>query len=212
MPESPFRNPKSAIQHPKPPVGLILGGSSCVGKTILAKSLCARFGLTHYQTDRLLPDNPTLNPLAGPLEIWDRPPQELSELLAVAANAAIPYISQQVEACEKQGVGWIVEGERIHPELVEHLRSSGSTVGLFIVESDAERLHKTLIERLPGFKALSESRQRCVAAVDRLYNLWLVNECARRDLDWVPSQPWPSLPARVLSMVRASIGSPRLPC
>jgi hypothetical protein len=166
---------------------------------MLAKSLCARFDLAHYETDHILPDNATLNPLAEPLEIWDRPPEDLCELLVVAANAAIPYITHQVEVLSEQRAGWIVEGERIHPELVEHLRNSGSARGLFIIETDAERLHKTLVERLPGFKAISESRQRCVAEVDRLYNLWLVNEGARRSLPCVPSQPWPSLPDRVLS-------------
>lgn len=180
-------------------IGLIIGGSSCVGKTTLAKSLCAPFDLPLIQTDRILPDNSTLNPLAGPLEIWDRSPHELCDLLIVAANAATPYLTRKVEVLAASRRGWVVEGERVHPELVEQLQCAGRARGVFIVETGAKRLHDTLVERLPGFNELSESRQQTVAEVDRLYNLWLINEATTRGLPCVASQPWGTLADRTLA-------------
>lgn len=180
-------------------IGLIIGGSSCVGKTTLAKSLCAPFDLTLVQTDRILPNNPTLNPLAGSLETWDRPPQELCELLIAAAKAATPYIIRKVEVLAASRRGWVVEGERVHPELVERLQREGQARGVFIVETDGRRLHDTLLERLPGFSGLSESRQLTVAEVDRLYNLWLINEATSRGLCFVAPQPWVTLADRTLA-------------
>jgi 2-phosphoglycerate kinase len=180
-------------------IGLIVGGSSCVGKTTLAKSLCAPFDLPLVQTDRILPNTPTLNPLAGPLEIWDRPPKELCQLLIVAASSATPYIARKVDALTASRRGWIIEGERVHPGLVEQVQHAGRARGVFIVETHAERLHDTLVERLPGFGELSESRQRAVAEVDRLYNLWLMNEATTRGLPFVASQPWVTLADRTLA-------------
>ncbi len=180
-------------------IGLIIGGSSCVGKTTLAKSLCAPFDLQLIQTDRILPNNPTLNPLAGPLEIWDRPPHEICELLIVAANAATPYITRKVEVLAASRRGWVMEGERVHPDLVEQVQHAGRARGVFIVETDADRLHDTLVARLSGFGELSESRQRAVAEVDRLYNLWLINEATTRRLPCVASQPWGTLVDRTVA-------------
>ena len=180
-------------------VGLIIGGSSCVGKTTLARSLCAPFDWPLVQTDRLLPNNSTLNPLAGPLEIWNRPAQELCKLLSAAANAATPYLIRKVEDLVTSRRGWVVEGERVHPKLVERVQRSGRARGIFIVETDAGRLYDTLVERLPGFGELSESRQRAIAEVNRLYNLWLVDEAAGRGLSWIESQPWDTLVDRTFA-------------
>ncbi|HSO76308.1 MAG TPA: hypothetical protein VLU47_15860 [Blastocatellia bacterium] len=180
-------------------VGLIIGGSSCVGKTTLAKSLCAPFDLPLVHTDSVLPDNPTLNPLALPLEIWDRPPEELCELLIAAASAATPYLTRKVENLITSRRGWVLEGERVHPELVELCQRAGQARGTFIVETDAGRLHQTLGERLPGFPELSGSRQRAIVEVDRLYNLWLIDEAAGRGLTCVASQPWDTLADRTLA-------------
>lgn len=190
-------------------IGFIIGGSSCVGKTTIAKSFCARFELALVQTDGGLPNNPTLNPLAGPLDIWDRAPEELCKLLVGAANAAISYLARQVEVLSASDRGWILEGERVHPELVARVEQAGDARGVFIIETDVERLQNTLLERLPGFKELSESRQRAVAELDRLYNLWLIRETSRRRLPCVASQPWQTLADRTLDVLSNGYREPR---
>jgi 2-phosphoglycerate kinase len=179
--------------------GLVIGGSSCVGKTTVARHLCARLNLALVETDRSLPNDPRLRPLDGALEIWDRPTAELRDLLILAAEMAVPYLLQQISSLAASGTGWIVEGERVHPDLIERLQRDGRAQGVIIIETDAERLYRTLMERLPGFKKIAESRRRTVAEVDRLYNLWLMEEASQRNLPCLESQPWQTLPERVLA-------------
>jgi 2-phosphoglycerate kinase len=178
---------------------LIIGGSSCVGKTTLARELTARLNLALIEIDRSLPNNPRLQPLGKSEEIWDRPPSELCCLLTKAAEAAVPYLLQQISSLATSDTGWIIEGERVHPGLVERSELDGQARGLFIIETDAERLYQTLMERLPGFKRLAQSRRRAVAELDRLYNLWLIEEASKRNLTCLESQPWATLPQRELA-------------
>jgi hypothetical protein len=179
--------------------GILIGGSSCVGKTRLAAGLAGQLCFKHVETDRTLPRSAAMRPLDGTIEVWDRPVAELLGLLVAAAEAAIPYLVEQVAALSVGGVGWVLEGERVHPELVERMVEDGVARGVFIVETDALRLHNTLLDRLPGFKCLMAPRQRAVAELDRQYNLWLIKEAHRRGLCALPSQPWQTLPARVTS-------------
>lgn len=178
---------------------LVIGGSSCVGKTILARELSERLNLKLIETDRSLPNDPHIQPLGRGMEIWDRPPIELCDLLTKAAAAAPPYLLQQVSSLSQSNTGWIIEGERVHPGLVERLERNGQARGLFIIETNRERLYQTLMERLPGFKKIAEARRRAVAELDRLYNLWLIEEASKRNLTCLESQPWATLPQRVLT-------------
>jgi hypothetical protein len=189
--------------------GILVGGSSCVGKTRLAASLAAQRCFRHIEADRTLPTTRVIRPLDGSSEVWDRPVDELLRLLVVAAQASIPYLAEQARALSAGGVGWVLEGERVHPELVERLVEDGVAQGVFILETDAARLHATLLRRLPGFKSLTLSRQAAVAEVDRRYNLWLTEEVNLRGLSAVPSQPWETLSARVAGCLEERRGHPR---
>jgi 2-phosphoglycerate kinase len=180
---------------------LIIGGSSSVGKTTVARQLAAHFDCILVETDRSLPDDPRLNPLAGPPEIWDEPAAELCARLIVSADVAVTYLRRQARDLSDAGNGWIMEGERVHPRLVECLSHEDVARGVFIVETDAQRLYETLMARLPGFMTLAESRRRAVAKVDKLYNVWLVEEASRRNLPCVESQPWLTLADRLLAEV-----------
>jgi 2-phosphoglycerate kinase len=179
--------------------GLIIGGSSSVGKTTVARALAARFHATHIETDRSLPADARLRPLDGSDEVWDSDPARLCERLIHAAAAAIPYLLDQITALNEASKHWILEGERVHPQLIEQAARAANTRGVVIIETDAQRLFQTLHERLPRFHTLLASRQRAVAEVDRLYNLWLSAESARRGVICIASQPWSTLAERVLS-------------
>jgi hypothetical protein len=183
------------------PLHLVIGGSSCVGKTTVARHLCERLNLKLVETDCTLPDNPLLRPLDGALDIWDRPTMELRDLLIKAANSAVPYLREQIVTLSGSSTGWIMEGERVHPDLAERGLGEDDIQALFIIETDARRLYRTLMERLPGFSDISEARRRAVAEVDQLYNLWIEAEAASRHLVCVESQPWQSLADRVVAVV-----------
>jgi hypothetical protein len=185
---------------------LIIGGSSSVGKTTAARHLANRHNLTLVETDRTLPNIPPLRPLNGPIEIWDRPAAELCALLIDAAVASTPYLSQQISALSVGSCdGWIVEGERVHPELVARVSRTGEAQGVFIVETDPQRIYKTLMKRLPGFNEISESRRRTVAEVDGLYNRWLVHQTHQQNLRCIDAQPWATLPERVIAATKGRL-------
>jgi len=187
--------------------GLIIGGSSCVGKTTAARALAARLQMTHVETDRCLPIIASVRPLDGPVEVWDSDPAELCRRLVSAAEAAVPYLLEQISALNEAGKDWILEGERVHPRLIEQATRSATVRGLVIIETDAGRLFQTLHERLPRFHTLLASRQRAVAELDRLYNLWLREESARRGVRCVTSQPWATLAERLIQHLNSHRGA-----
>jgi hypothetical protein len=178
--------------------GLLVGGSSCVGKTTACRALTARYGLVHVETDRTLPADAALQPLAGADTVWDREAEELCCRLVGAAEAAIPYLERHVEKLAAAERDWVLEGERVHPALARRLAEVGAAGGVFVVELDAARIHRTLTERLPGFVSLSAQRQQTVAEVDRLYNAWLLGESRRYGIRCIASQPWGSLSDRLV--------------
>jgi 2-phosphoglycerate kinase len=186
--------------------GIVIGGSSCVGKTTVARQLSVALSVRHVDSDRMLPRDPAIQPLAGSIEIWDRPVQELCGLLVAAARASTPHLAKQAVALSKTDTDWILEGERVHPELVDQLQMDGLAVGVFVVEPSADRLHHTLQVRLPGFQSLTPGRQKAVAALDREYNLWLIREARQRQLAVVSSQPWESLGIRILGALEGARG------
>jgi 2-phosphoglycerate kinase len=179
------------------PFVLLIGGSSSVGKTTVAAAVGARLGVPVMEPD-LTPaqSDPRLDPLVG-LAIWDRPPSQLCALLVTAAEAAMPFVEQQVAACLG---GAVIEGERIHPALVARLAAAGQARGVLIVEADAARLHDTLMARSHGFRKISEPRRHAVAEVCRLYGCWLSAQATELGVPCVSSQPWETLADRVLAL------------
>jgi hypothetical protein len=181
---------------------LLIGGSSCVGKTTVARELGTRLGLRVVQTDCSLPADPRLDPLAGGDEVWDGTPSDLCRRLVAAAEAAIPYVATQARALAAEPGGWIIEGERVHPRLIARLARRGAARGVVIVETDRGRLTETLTARLPSFASLGGSRRRTIVEVDGLYNEWLIGEACRQGVGRVDSQPWATLGDRVLAAAR----------
>jgi 2-phosphoglycerate kinase len=178
------------------PFVLLIGGSSSVGKTTASATLAARLGVPHLELDvTLARGDPRLDPLAGPTELWDRPPSQLCDLLIGGAEAAMPFVDRQVTACAG---GAVIEGERIHPALIARLAAARRARGVLIIEADAARLHDTLMARSRGFRKISEPRRHAVAEVDRLYGQWLSVQATTLAIPCLSSQPWETLADRVL--------------
>jgi hypothetical protein len=178
--------------------GLLVGGSSCVGKTTACRALAVRCGIAHLETDRTLPADARLQPLDGPDSVWDHDAEDLCRRLVRAAETAMPYLEGQVQKVSAMRHRWVLEGERVHPALARRLAEVDLARGVFVVELDAVRIRRTLTERLPGFGSLTARRQQTVAELDRLYNVWLVGESRRQGVVCIASQPWDSLADRLL--------------
>lgn len=115
--------------------------------------------------------------------------------LVEVEQRAIPYIQPLLESVQ------VIEGERIHPLLVENAMKAGQAVGVFIIEEQPRRIYQTLQIRSQRFRDLTEDQKWKVAGFDGLYGQWLRVEAARRGLPWEPAQPWDTLCERILRHV-----------
>ncbi len=71
---------------------LLVGGSSSVGKTTVARELAKLLACEHVETHRALKSDPALQPLQGSQNVWNHSIDELRDLLIRAAAAASPIL------------------------------------------------------------------------------------------------------------------------
>lgn len=189
---------------------LLIGGSSSVGKTTVARKLAKLFAWEHIETHRVLKSDSTLQPLQGSPNVWDRSLEELRDLLINAAAAASPFLEDLVN---QRNSSIVLEGERIHPELAHRLNSAHVTTSVFVVEDDAERLHRTLTGRSRSFSLLTEARRQKVAELNRAYGQWLKEQCSLLGLHSLSASPWETLMKRIVGTceLNASLGDADLP-
>lgn len=138
-------------------------------------------------------------------DIWSKEPHELLDLLVTAAGASIPLLRTKIQGLVRGEIFWILEGERLHPSLVEEVTGQGDLVhGVLIIETDERHIREILQQR--AREPIAEDLVRCVAAVDSLYGSWLLDEARRRGLRWVRSRPWETLPQRIQRGIRHRAG------
>ncbi len=174
---------------------LLIGGGSGVGKTTASQALSAGLSLPHVQLDGLLKataSNEWHAPRTG-----DIPPDELKELLIKKGDAALAGLPRWLgQYSDERGI--LLEGEGIHPGFLSDLGDLPKIRLLFIVELDADRLRTTLTDHSKTFRALGTLQQDNVVRGKSLYNRWIAEQAATHGQSCVPSQPWSSLPARLL--------------
>ncbi len=177
---------------------LLIGGGSSVGKTKASQALAVGLGLPHVQLDELLdaPEFDKLFDLNSP-GFWDQEPAQLRELLIRKGDAALAGLPRWLgQHSDERGV--LLEGEGIHPGLLADLGDLPGIRLLFIVELDADRLRETLTASSKSFRNLTAPQQDNVVETNRLYNEWVAQQAALYGQPFVASQPWSSLPARLL--------------
>jgi len=177
---------------------LLIGGGSSVGKTSASQALAAGLGLPHVQLDTLMnaPEFDSLFDGHRP-GFWDQEPTELKQLLVRKGDAALAGLPRWLgQHSDDRGI--LLEGEGIQPQFLNDLGDLPGIRLLFIVELDASTLRQTLTERSKSFRALTALQQDNVVETNRLYNEWIVQEATKHGQPCVASQPWSSLPARLL--------------
>jgi 2-phosphoglycerate kinase len=182
---------------------ILIGGSSSVGKTTVARRLCERLGLVCCQLDNYLQkiDDPELLFYNGKPEFWNLSSQDLFERLVKVTEQAESYIQLLVSEWLTQQKAGIIEGEKIHPRLVELLTHSTNIRGIFIIEGDQNRLYQTLEQRSQRFRQLSIIQRWRVVEMNKLYSRWLRSQAQQRQLAWINSQPWPTLTERAFAQI-----------
>jgi 2-phosphoglycerate kinase len=183
---------------------LLIGGSSSVGKTHLAQILSERLGIRPTCVDdiRKQISDPNLHLLEENEKIWDLTAAELLSRLFQEGLALELHLSSLITSWRMAKKGNILEGEGIVPKLVSQFMHMNEISSIFVIETDSTRLYRTLYERSHAYRMLTEPRRQRIAEMNSLYGGWLRAEAERYRLPWVPSQPWSSLPERVLDMAR----------
>ena len=178
----------------------LIGGSSSVGKTTMARSLSKYYDMFCLHLDDFTKgfNDPELEFFTGKADFWDQAAQELFERLVRVTEKTEPYLHSFVSEWVAGGKSGIIEGEKIHPRFMEKVVSSNSAKGIFLIETDREQLYQTLQQRSLRFRELSGTQQWKVAEVNQRYGLWLKQEAKRRNLIWENAQPWETLVSRVL--------------
>ena len=182
---------------------VLLGGSSSVGKTTLARELARRIDGEHRQVDdlRRTVDDPRVHFLSEAAHPWRSGPSSICLVLQRAAEAMRPVLGRAVDAALAGGRRMVLEGEALDPWLAERYSSDPRVSALFVVESDSDRLAQTLHARSPAFDQLSAAEQEKVACTAALYGRWLESESRERGFPCLASQPWATLADRATAIL-----------
>lgn len=179
---------------------LLIGGGASAGKTTAALSIARQLAvgpLVHL--DDVRREDPRVVHRLGDTSVWDREPAELLQLLLEETASLHGVVAQLVAALRPNDGGAIVEGEGVEPELVSRLNDAPVRCA-YVIETDPVVLSRTFAARGPAarFLALSSGQQQAAVEMNRLYSIWLRDEAEKRGHAWVPSQPWATLPERIL--------------
>mgnify|MGYP003579172474 CR=1 FL=1 len=182
---------------------LLIGAGSSVGKTHLARILSERLGIQDISVDELRKQisDTNLHLLEGDETIWDFPVEELLSRLFQEGFALEAHLYSLINSWLAAKEINILEGEGIVPKVASQLMMTSKVNAIFLIETDDNRLFRTLYERSHAFQRLTEPRQRRIAKMNSAYGRWLHSEAEHYGLPWVSSQPWSSLPDRVLDFV-----------
>ncbi len=202
---------------------LLIGGSSAIGKTTVARDLGRRLGVSVIPADdirlavqQLIPleRSPTLHYFYGDPHIWRRSPEVLRDALIAMSEVMSPAIESVVaHHVVVPEVGPIIlEGDNILPAMAARRRFSdinhfaglerGDNVrAVFLVETDEDALLANARARGRGFADLPLEEQRTIVRMSWLYGQWLRQEALTHDLPVVSVRPWATLTDRVLGVI-----------
>jgi 2-phosphoglycerate kinase len=178
---------------------ILIGGSSSTGKTTAARWLASRLNLPVVHLDEYLAEIPDAG-LAFPASqpgFWEQPADQICKLLIALAERASVHIQALLEKQTREGQPMLIEGERLHPALLQAAAQAGQAAGILVIEDDPEQLHATLLGRSQRFRDLPARQQQVVVQADSLYGGWLREQAVRRGLAWTCAQPWETLGARI---------------
>ncbi len=197
---------------------LLLGGSSGVGKTTLARQIGQHFGISWLQVDdfRLslqrslaslqlessikaldffdIEKNPT---------VWQLPPENICSALIALGEIMTASIEVVVENHVDTAAPAVIEGDGILPSLftlpsLQSRQVAGHVQAVFLVEPEEESIFANIVGRGRGTQHQSEAALRTEARAKWLYGQWLAEEAEHYDLPVLAPRPWPTLLERLL--------------
>lgn len=191
---------------------LLIGGSSGVGKTVVARQLASQLSLSVLLLDdlRLALQNATsaaTNPdvhvfLRYSAEQWSDADSIFADWIKVGRAMSAPLNAVIRHHIVVPDVGQvIIEGDGILPTAIPREFETDDVRAIFIVEQDQERLRKNMLSRGRGFESWEKSEQESFVHASWLYGQWLANEADRLGLPVIEAWPQHNILERVLAAI-----------
>jgi 2-phosphoglycerate kinase len=192
---------------------LLIGGSSGVGKTVVARQIGRQLGMPWLQADDLrlaltyssTPEQqPTLHALAA-AAIDPAAPAEAVFMRLIETGRIVSHALEIVVANHiATAAPLVIEGDGILPAMAAQRRFADRDAldqvrAAFVFESDEAALFETALARGRGFDALTAPAQQKAVRRSWLYGRWLREEALRSGLPVIDARPWPTLAARLLA-------------
>lgn len=196
---------------------LLIGGVSGSGKTVAAADLARRLAIPWIGVDDLrlalqwsrvrLPGSGQTEALYFFLDtpdVWSLPAERLRDGLIEVAELMTPAIEIVIQNHLHNGDPLIIEGDGIHPAIVERPElskefESGAVRPVFVHEPDTTRLYANYITRKRLIAGRPEAELRTEARVKALFSNWIATEARKRELPAIDSRPFDSLVERIVS-------------
>jgi len=190
---------------------LLIGGSSGVGKTVVARELAAHLSLSLLLLDDIRlalqqatskETNPELHVfLDYRAEQWRNAESIYADWIAVGKAMIKPLDAIISHHIVVPDVGpLIIEGDGILPIASSQILEPKDVCAVFIVEQDEQQLLQNLRSRGRGFNDWDEIEQKGFAHASWLYGRWLAQEAKKLDLPVIDAGPQQTLLERLLSI------------
>ena len=190
---------------------LLIGGSSGVGKTVVARELARRLSLSLLLLDdvRLALQQATSRETHPQLHVfleyqreqWRNSESIVRDWIAVGKAMTNPLQAIVNHHIVVPDVGpIIIEGDGILPIRRSPLEASKDICTVFIVDEEETKLLHNLQSRGRGFNELDRAEQEGFAHASWLYGQWIGQEAKRFELPVINARPQRTLPDRLLAV------------
>lgn len=190
---------------------LLIGGSSGVGKTVVARELAKHLSVSLLLLDdvRLALQQATSDQTHPELHVfmnyhseqWRNAESIFADWMTVGNAMLKPLQAVIRHHCIVPDVGpIIIEGDGILPIESSQFPDPKDVQTVFIVEQDEAQLLNNLQSRGRGFNEWEPMAQEGFAHASWLYGQWLARQANKLELPVIDAQPRQTLLARVLSV------------
>jgi 2-phosphoglycerate kinase len=190
---------------------LLIGGSSGVGKTVVARELANYLSLSLLLLDdvRLALQQATSNKTNPELHVflnyeteqWRNSESIYADWVTVGQAMVKPLnaiISHHIVVPDVGAI--IIEGDGILPIASNYFLEPKDVCTVFIVEQNEKQLLHNLQSRGRGFNDWDKMEQEGFAHASWLYGQWLAQEANKLELPVINAQPQKTILERVLSI------------